>query len=179
MGRSFIDIPQEIFQKIVLFATLTTSLGPPQDLYNCVLTCRQFSDFLSPRCAVELYSNIFAHKFDALVPTYRLSPAVLRENAALELHRRFSALKIFKNNEFDHCSLKEAFWIAYLMLEESDLSQKNNVNQLLRAKLPSFLDLYLRDRLYNGAETNNGWPLLNEQNSLAIALSWALTSQSM
>jgi hypothetical protein len=52
-----------------------------------------------------------------------------------------------------------------------------NIDQLLWAGLPNLLLLFLRKRLYDGAGTNNGWPLANEINSLVIALAWRLSSE--
>jgi len=176
MGCSVVDIPQEVLQKIILLSALDSSLEPPSELYSCLLTCRHFHRVLSPLCAGELYWTLFSQKFDSRAPTLRLSPTLARENAPLELRRRFSALKMIKNLDLDNGSLTEVLWIAHTMVEESDTSQKN-VKQLLRVGLPSFLDLYLYRRLYEGAD-NGGWPVLNEQNSLAIALSWTLASQS-
>jgi len=170
-------IPPEILQKIAFYATLGSALGAPTELYNCLLTCRTFRDVLSPQNARELYFLIFAKRFDARGPIYRLGPSVVRENAALEMRRRFSAIQIFKRRLLDHPELTEALWIAYLMVEDADTSQ-TNVKQLLHAGLPSFLDHYLRRRLYDGAAENGTWPILTEENSLAIALSWTLASQS-
>ncbi|KAF8970671.1 hypothetical protein BDZ97DRAFT_1902010 [Flammula alnicola] len=176
MATSIVDIPAEVLQKIAHFATLGSPLGPPKELYNCLLTCRTFNISLSPKNAGELYHVIFAQKFDILGPVYRLGSAVVREHAPHEMRRRFRAIQIFKSRSLDHPDLTDALWIAYLMVEDSDTSQKN-VKQLLRAGLPSFLDRYLRHRLYEGASDNDGWPVLNEQKSLAIALSWTLASQ--
>ncbi|KAF9054106.1 hypothetical protein BJ165DRAFT_1522674 [Panaeolus papilionaceus] len=178
MVISLIDIPQELLQKIVLSATLSTLLGPPKDLRSLMMTCRAFRDLLSPHNSSEIYNLIFAYKFDALAPVYRLGQTTVRENSALEMRRRFSALQTFKakGRILDDSSLTEAFWVAYLMVEDSDASQKN-VKQLLHAGLPGFLDVYLRDHLHEGAEANDGWPMMSVKSSLAIALSWALTSQ--
>ena len=173
-----IDLPPEILQKIVLYATLGTPLGPPTELCNCLLTCRTFRDVLSPQNASELYFVVFARKFDARGPIYRLGPSVVREHAALEMQRRVWAIQIFKRRLLDHPELTEALWIAYLMVEDSDTSQ-TNVKQLLRVCLPSFLTLYLRQRLYSGGSPKDGtWPTLTVETSLAIALSWTLASQS-
>jgi hypothetical protein len=177
MPIPIIDIPPEILQKIALYATLGSALGPPTELYNCLLTCRTFRDVLSPQNARELYFDIFAKRFDARGPIYRLGPSVVREHAALEMRRRFSAIRIFKRRVLDHPELTEALWVAYLMVQDADTSQ-TNVKQLLFAGLPSFLDLYLRRRLYGGAAENGTWPTLTVKNSLAIALSWTLASQS-
>ncbi|KDR78266.1 hypothetical protein GALMADRAFT_65132 [Galerina marginata CBS 339.88] len=176
MATTIADIPSEILQKIALFATVGSPLGPPKELLNLLLTCRTFRDCLSAENAGELYYVVFSSKFDARGPLYRLSPTVVREHAPLEMRRRFSAIKIFKRRLFDHPRLTEALWVAYLMVEDSDTSQKN-VKQLLSAGVPSFLDLLLRRRLYEGSADNQGWPIMNERISLAIALSWTLASQ--
>jgi hypothetical protein len=178
MPIPIIDIPPEILQKIVLYATLGSPLGPPIELYNCLLTCRTFRDVLSPQNAGQLYFVVFAKKFDARGPIHRLGPSVVREHAALEMRRRFAALQIFKRRLLDHPELTEALWIAYLMVEDSDTSQ-TNIKQLLHVCMPSFLSLYLRRRIYGGDSPEDGiWPTLTAENSLAIALSWTLASQS-
>ncbi|PPR05093.1 hypothetical protein CVT24_010080 [Panaeolus cyanescens] len=179
MAISLIDIPQELLHKIALYATLSTVLGPPKELVNLTMTCRTLRDLLSPHNARDIYNLVFIHKFDALAPVHRLGQTAVRENAALEIRRRFSAMQTFKAKDrtVDDASLTEAFWVAYLMVEDSDTSQKN-VKQLLHAGLPSFLDLYLRKSLHEGAESNDGWPVMSVKSSLAVALSWALTSQS-
>ncbi|KAJ3516228.1 hypothetical protein NLJ89_g1251 [Agrocybe chaxingu] len=180
MGSSILitDIPQELLQKIALYATLGSLLGPPKELYNLLLTCRLFRDALSFQNASELYAFVFAQKFDARAPSLRLGAATVREQAPLEMRRRFEFIRIFRQRKIHHPDLTQALWTAYTMVEDSDTSQKN-MKQLLRAGMVDFLDLYLRERLYEGAtESNDGWPVLNEQNSLAIALSWTLSSQS-
>lgn len=177
MGISILDFPPEILQHVALYASLGSPLGPPKELVNCLLTCRTFHEKLSPKNAGELHHIVFAQKFDIQGPVYRLGSSVVREHAPFEMQRRFRALQIFKNRAIYHSELTEALWIAYIMVEDSDTSQKN-VKQLFRAHLPSFLDSYLRHRLYEGAPDNNGWPVINEQNSLAIALSWTLAYQS-
>ncbi|CAA7262022.1 unnamed protein product [Cyclocybe aegerita] len=180
MGSSILitDMPQELLQKIALYATLGSPLGPPKELYNLLLTCRLFRDTLSPKNASELYAFIFAQKFDARAPSLRLGAASVREQAPFEMRRRFEFIRIFRQRNIHHPDLTQALWTAYTMVEDSDTSQKN-MKQLLRAGMVDFLDLYLRERLYEGAkESNDGWPVLNEQNSLAIALSWTLSSQS-
>lgn len=178
MSCTIFDTPPEVFHKIALFATLASPLGPPKELYNLMLVCRLFWERLLPKNASQLYYIIFAQKFDARGPIYRLSPQVVHEHAPLEMRRRFTAIQIFKRRVFDHPNLTEALWIAYLMVEDSDTSQKN-VKQLLRVGTPTFLDLYLRSRMYHGSDDNNGWPIMDENISLAIALSWTLASQSV
>ncbi|KAF8999855.1 hypothetical protein BDQ17DRAFT_1246090 [Cyathus striatus] len=168
--------PPEILQKIVLYAISDSTVGPPKELHAMLLTCRAASQLLS-RNSGDFYMKIFSQKFDVLASIYRLGKSDLRDHAKLELCRRFKALKLFRSREnLNSPHLVGAFWIAYLMLEDSDTSQKN-VKQLLYVRLPTFLDAFLRTRLYDGAAANNGWPVPNELNSLAISLAWLLSSQ--
>lgn len=176
MGASLLSVPSEVLQKIALFAVVGSPLGPPKELHSLSLTCRATRDHLSPQSAIRMYYVIFSSKFDARGPVYRLGADVVREYAPLEMRRRFSAIQIFKRRQFEHPGLTEALWIAYLMVEDSDTSQKN-VKQLLSAGVPAFLDCYLRRHLRNTSADNKGWPVLTEQISLAIALSWTLASQ--
>lgn len=171
-----LEIPQEILQRIAFYAIHGAPLGPPKELHSLLLTCKTFKSYLSPQNASELHCSVFGQQFDALAPQCRLGQPMARENTALELSRRFSALQISKSSFNDH-SLTEAFWIAYLMVEDQDTSRKN-VQQLVRAGFPAFLDSYLLNHLYDGSAENNGWPVLTERNSLALALAWNLASDS-
>lgn len=169
------DASPEILQKIAHFAILSTPRGPPRDFYSLSLVCRASNRILSISSA-QLYTDIFFHNFDPQLPKHRLSKSVFQENAKKELERRFTALKTFSRGNLDDPDLTEAFWIAYLMLEDSGASQKN-FQQLIGAGLRVFLDRFLRNRLYDGSKENNGWPLPSEKNSLAIALFWLSSSQ--
>ncbi|KAF9458703.1 hypothetical protein BDZ94DRAFT_75155 [Collybia nuda] len=170
------DASPEILQKIAFFAILSTPRGPPRDLYNLCLVCRASNRILSISNA-QLYSDTFTHNFDHHAPKRRLGRQAFRENVKRELQRRFTTLKVFRRGNFDDPHLTEALWVAYLMLEDSGASQKN-FQQLIGFGLRKFLDDFLRSRLYDGSQDNNGWPLPNEKNSLAIALFWLSSSQS-
>lgn len=176
MRLDWTDMAPEVLQKILIHATATSPIGPPKEWFNLVLTCRHFRDCLSCNSG-KLFSTIFAQKFDIAAPIRRLGEAVVRNSAKLEMQRRFDAMNIFRKRRLDDASLTEAFWIAFLMCEDSGRSQKN-IKQLLNASLPSFLELFLRERLYLGADTNNGWPFANERNSLAVALLWLTASST-
>ena len=170
-----LEIPQEILQRIALYAIDDSPLGPPKELHSLLLTCKTFNKYLSPQNASELYFSVFSQQFDARSPQCHLGHQVARENTTLELSRRFSALRIFRNPFIDDHSLSETLWVAYLMVEDQDMSQKN-AQQLVRAGFPAFLDSYLLGHLYEKNE--NGWPVMSEQNSLALALAWYLASDS-
>ncbi|KAF5329453.1 hypothetical protein D9619_009109 [Psilocybe cf. subviscida] len=207
MALSLLGLPSEVLQHIAFFTTLASLLGPPKELINCMLTCRTLYDVLAPKPGSELYHLIFAHKFDITAPQYRLGADIVREHAHEEMRRRFLAIQVFKSrvraqavqparlgngplhsggSDSPSMDLMEALWIAYVMVEDADTSQKN-VKQLLRAGLPAFLDRYLRERLYVAYNSNSEgaaasddqkpWPVIDETTSLAIALAWTLASQ--
>jgi hypothetical protein len=175
MFASLFDAPPEILRRIALFVTLATPLGPPRELCNLSQLCRSAHRILSQDSA-EFYACILTQKFDSRVVVQRLGKSTLQDSAKVELQRRFAALDIFRKGRLDDPFLTEAFWIAYIMLEESSPSMKN-VKQLLWADLPAFLDSFFQKRLYEGSTTNNGWPLPNVKNSLATALFWLLSSR--
>ena len=177
MRLGWTDMAPEVLQKILIHATAISPIGPPKEWLNLVLTCRHFRNCLSCNSG-KFFGTIFAQKFDIAAPVRRLGEAVVWNSAKLEMQRRFDAMNIFRKRRLDDASLTEAFWIAFLMWEDSGRNQKN-IKQLLNASLPSFLELFLRERLYLGADTNNGWPFANERNSLAVALLWMTASSSM
>ncbi|KAG5640293.1 hypothetical protein DXG03_009359, partial [Asterophora parasitica] len=142
--------------------------GPPRDLLNLALVCRTAHKILSLNSA-PLYADVFAQLFDIRGPIFRLGESTVRDNAKLELQRRFIALNIFRQGDLDHPHLTDAFWIAYMMFEDADVGQEN-IKRLLGSDLLVFLNKFLLTRLYRGSETNNGWPIPNEQNSLAYPI---------
>jgi len=169
------DAPPEVLQRIALFTVLATPLGPPRELYTLFQLCRKSHRIFCGNSS-EFYADILTQKFDTVAVVRRLGVSTFRDNAKIELQRRFVALDIFRKGRLDDPLLTEAFWIAYLMVEDSTTSLKN-VKQLLWADLPAFLNSFLRTRLYEGSVRNNGWPLSDVKNSLAIALFWHFSSQ--
>lgn len=169
---SLLDAPPEVLQKIVLFAGRDTPLGPPGELYCLLLTCRTLHCFLTLNSS-KLYARIFAQKFDIKVPANRLGNA-LQDHANVELRRRFTALQCFRRGRVDDEFLPQAFWIAYFMMLENE---GLNSMQLRWAGLPTLVNRFLQRHLHEGSVQNNGWPVENETNSLAIALLWLLSSQ--
>ncbi|KAJ7607346.1 hypothetical protein FB45DRAFT_429692 [Roridomyces roridus] len=64
------------------------------------------------------------------------------------------------------------------MLKAEAEPHQMNVDQLVWAGVPDLLLEFLKRRLHDGAQTNHGWPLCNQVNSLVIALMWLLSSES-
>ncbi|KAG5640380.1 hypothetical protein DXG03_008879, partial [Asterophora parasitica] len=149
--------------------------GPPRDLLNLALVCHAAHKILSLNSA-PLYADVFAQLFDIRGPIFRLGESTVRDNAKRELERRFKALKIFRKGDLDDPHLTDAFWTAYMMFEDADVGQEN-IKRLLGSDLLIFLHKFLRTRLYRGSETNNGWPIPNEQNSLAYPIFSAAESR--
>ncbi|KAG5653547.1 hypothetical protein H0H81_012356 [Sphagnurus paluster] len=172
------DTAPEALRRIALFTVYTTDkvYGPPREFLNLGLVCRASYKILTMNSA-PLYTEIFAANFDIAGPIYRLGKPTVQNNSKRELERRFTALKIFRGGDLDHPGLTDAFWVAYMMFEDSDSGQKNG-KHLLDAGLLGYLNKYLRSCLYRGSESNNGWPIPNEQNSLAVTLFWLASAQS-
>ncbi|KAF5375347.1 hypothetical protein D9615_007938 [Tricholomella constricta] len=175
MLERLFDAAPEVLRRIALFTVFDAEIsGPPRDFLNLTLVCRAAHRILSLNSA-PLYADVFAQTFDIRGPICRLGERAVRENAKLELKRRFTALNIFRKGELDDFRLTDAFWTAYMMFEDADTGQKNT-KHLLGSGLLVFLDKFLQKRLYRGSQTNNGWPIPNEQNSLAVALFWLSSS---
>lgn len=115
-------------------------------------------------------------KFDISSPRRHLSQARLSpQNIEQEAKRRYSALQVVQRGDIWNPGLAEAFATVYVMLLEDD---ERNWEQVVWAGLPTFLHIFMRERLLEGASENHGWPLESEGNTLAIALFWLISSQS-
>jgi hypothetical protein len=164
-------MPLEVLRRIVLFA-ISNEPGPPKEFHSLLLTCKSMSKLNT----ADMYYGIFAAKFEIETPLRRLGNSVLQREAGTELRRRFSMLKRLRSGTINEESINEDLWTAYMMLEDVCRGSRG-LQQLKWAKLPEFLDEYIRDRLYEASNENNGWPIINERNSLAVALSWLCLSE--
>ncbi|KAH7911287.1 hypothetical protein BJ138DRAFT_1113337 [Hygrophoropsis aurantiaca] len=177
MSGSLVTTPPELLECIVLSATRDTPCGPPTVLRSILLTCRMSYNVLSAEANPHLYLMLFIDKFDVSAPRRNLSHDRLAlPNLDQELKKRFAALHCFRRANVDDPYLLEAFTTAYIMVLEDD---GLNWSQLLWAEFPSFMQKFLRERLFLGAEENDGWPVENEINALAVALFWLISSKTM
>lgn len=173
MTPSLLLASPEILQRIALFSA-GRDLGPPREWYRLLLTCRTLCHALD---VPDLHTRLLEEKFCIQSHLYRRD-ALPPSWAKLELKRLCSTLKCFKTVDVWDSSLADRFWVAYLMLDPGNpRAAERNREHLLWAGLPGFILSFFRRRLYEGAETNNGWPHANEVNSLAIALMWHMSSQ--
>ncbi|KAF9221739.1 hypothetical protein BS17DRAFT_757110 [Gyrodon lividus] len=174
MPASFITTPPELLEEIALFAIRDASRGPPALLRSLLLTCRMSYDALSSETNPHFYLMLFLDKFDVSSPRRHLSRDRLTlQNMEQEVKRRYAALQIIRRRDLRHPDLAEAFATIYIMLLEDD---GRNKEQILWADLPTFMQMFIRERLLEGAAGNHGWPLENELNTLVIALFWLMSS---
>jgi hypothetical protein len=178
MPASFLQLPHETLEEILLAAIEQSTLGPPSLLHALLLTCRDLYHTLTYDVHPTFYAQIFTQKFDVVAPHRRLGiPELLPGHLKHELQTHCTAIRTFRNvlanASYDDPQLLEAFRTAYLMLLGDD---GKNFAQLTWAGLPILVQDYLRHRLCSGAQENHGWPQENEKNSLAVALFWLLTS---
>lgn len=178
MPVSFLKLPRETLEEILLISLNEDTLGPPLLLHTLFLTCREFYHTLASEIHPTFYAKVFAQKFDLAAPHNRLSirellPGHLKD----ELQIHCNALRCFRNalaaDSYDDMDLPQAFRTAYLMLLADD---GKNIAQLRWAGLPQLVLGYLQHRLIPTGNENDGWPVENEANSLAVALFWLLTS---
>ncbi|KAG6810524.1 hypothetical protein H0H92_011470 [Tricholoma furcatifolium] len=175
MLARLLQVDPTVFRRIALFTVADSGLpGQLRDFFSLSLICHASYRILREQSA-PLFYDIFSTTFDVFGPTNRLKHAYVEEYAEYELKRRVNALNILRRGDINDPELTEAFWVAYTMFEDSDKGHKN-VKHLLATDLNVFLSRYIRERLYRDCESNNGWPIPNEQNSLAIALFWFSSS---
>ncbi|KAH0834088.1 hypothetical protein J3R83DRAFT_11373 [Lanmaoa asiatica] len=96
------------------------------------------------------------------------------QNMEQEVKRRCLALHIIRKRDIWNPNLAAAFATIYVMLLEDD---GRNWEQVLLAGLPTFIPIFMRERLFEGAADNHGWPLENELNTLVAASFWLISSR--
>ncbi|KAH7927561.1 hypothetical protein BV22DRAFT_1031606 [Leucogyrophana mollusca] len=176
MPGSLVTTPPELLEQIVLSATRDAQRGPPAALRSILLTCRMSYNALSADANPHLYLMLFVDKFDVSAPRRNIAiDRLALPNLDQELKKRFTALHCFRRGNVDDPQLLEAFATAYVMMLEDD---GLNWGQLLWAEFPSFMEKFLRERLLSGAADNDGWPVENEINALAVALFWLISSSA-
>jgi hypothetical protein len=93
-----------------------------------------------------------------------------------ELHRCCDILKVIR--KADPQFLDSTLCASYFLMLSND---GKNYAQLEHAGLDAYVDMYVRNNLWEGRETNQGWPLENSfDNSCALWLMWmTLTKQKL
>lgn len=181
-------LPQEVLESVAFFSVTVTDVGPPSNLLSLLLSCRSIHRALSPDANPHLCARIFEHKFDISAAIRRLGPQIATPFIlAKELRKRFVYLKRIRAwtasriRTSDHSQIGELLWLAYLMMLEND---GKNVKQLREyAGMEQWLMEYWFDddgaSLPSKVLSEDGWPLDNEHNSLAMWLFWFLVRPGM
>ena len=178
MPASFLQMPHETLEEILLAALEQSTLGLPSLLHALLLTCRDLYHTLTFDVHPTFYARIFVQKFDLVAPHRRLGiPDLLPKHLKDELRIHCTALRTFRKSladaAYDDPQLLEAFRTAYLMLLSDD---GKNIAQLSWAGLPDLTQNFIQHRLHSAAQQNHGWPRANEIDALAVAILWLLTS---
>jgi hypothetical protein len=170
---SLLGSPYEVLRSIVLFAVGSSQLGPPKEYHSLALTCRSLNARLSFNADPTLHSDILSQKFDRGALDRPFGQSVI-DHVGVELPRRFMALKCIRRGCLDDPALLDALYVAFILFLEND---GRNVVQLQWAGLHSIVHRYLREKMSMGSETNDGWPLDNEINTLVVTLAWLVTTR--
>lgn len=176
MAASLLTAPLELLEHIVLLATGDNACGPPSVLRTLRLTCRSLNEALSVERNPHLYLMLYSDGFDMSSPwRYLPSERLSGHDLQCELKNRYTALQCIRRRNFQHSDLAGVLATIYTLLLEDE---GRNYKQIIWADLPGFLQKFLREHLFNGAADNNGWPLENGVNTLAVTLFWFITSDS-
>ncbi|KAJ6614825.1 hypothetical protein B0H10DRAFT_1950385 [Mycena sp. CBHHK59/15] len=165
------SVPQEILENIAYELTCFTPLGPPSSLIPLLLTCKSLNNRLSANTA--LFSRIFKFKFDdSAVKRRAFDPTPSQYFDQLVLYCQ-QLSKLCMQVQADDCD--DVLFSAYLMMLEHD---GKNAAQLQHAGLDSYLDLYVRTRLWDCREDTHGWPVDGVANACALWLMWMTTTDA-
>ncbi|KAK7055324.1 hypothetical protein R3P38DRAFT_3253402 [Favolaschia claudopus] len=164
-----LTIPPEVLEYIAFQLTCLQPLGPPSALLPLLLTCKAVNKRLDGNSA--LYARIFRFKFDSSAVRRRAfvpKPAQYHDQLILYC-------KLLQNLRAPVCNdCDEVLFGAYLMMLEND---GRNAAQLTFAGLDSYLDIYVRTRLWDGRQQAQGWPLDDAACACALWLVWMTTTE--
>lgn len=90
-------VPFEVLQLIAIKTVEEGKIGPPQNLYNLLLTCRAIYDSLSFDANPSFYADVFDLQFDTAPLRRRYaSERLTAVHRAHELKRRWTLLREIK-----------------------------------------------------------------------------------
>jgi hypothetical protein len=181
------SLPLEILDLIAFELVAFQPLGPPSDILPLLCTSSHFQHALSPGTNPVLFARIFRHKFDtraierrAFTPShvqcveqlvhYCRTMQVLR-SGDVYVRPRGTVIGGYDNDR----SAVDAMFTAFMMMLEDDGKNARQLQEWAFADV--FVERFLRRRLYENRERNDGWPLENSPNSCALWLMWMFTSE--
>jgi hypothetical protein len=184
-------LPLEIIDSIAFELSALTPLGPPSNLIPLLLTCHHLFSSLSSTTNPALYARIFKYKFDiSAVQRRAFKPS--HAQCVEQMMHYCIAMKVLRRGDVyaspheviaadtdvvfgDDNDASDALFTAFMMMLEDD---GRNYRQLLDwAHADYFAEQYVRKRLYEGRERNDGWPLESTENACAMWLMWMFTTE--
>lgn len=183
MPTSFDTLPLDVRDDILVHvATERDPICPRSTLGALRLSSRAFFDALSPAAHPRLYALIYmllfpdAHRIRAITARLDCAPA-LSVPLAEELQARMRTERVFldvaASGDVHDPRIPDALRAAYAML----LFDGYNAARLRGARVYDVCRSWVLTRLYEGAETNNGWPRETEANALVVCLFWTLSTR--
>lgn len=177
-------LPLEILDEIAFELVALEPLGPPSDILSLLVASSHFNQALSPSANPGLYARIFRHKFDysaverrAFTPTSnQYLDQLIHYCRALQILRSgnvFVQPRPMGTDDDDERCAFDALGTGFIMMMEDD---GKNARQLQWAGADVFAERFLRRRLYEGRDENDGWPIESPHNSWALWLFWMLTT---
>jgi len=184
---ALLRLPPELLQHTALLLCADEPLAAPWPVRTLLLVAHPLRAALDTN---EFWAALYEQRFDSRAiqrrcfdpnagdraDQLRLYCRLLRAIRIAVARNDRPVLRVPGEDGEEDCSTEALLFSAYLMMLEND---GKNYAQLAAAGLPLFLDRFLRERLTDGQETNQGWPLDNGINGTALMLSWMFTTKGM
>ena len=167
------SIPLEILENIAFELVASSPLGNPKDLLPLLATSRSVHNALAMKNGTALYSRICRLKFDVGAVTRRAFTPLTRDLNG-HLVQMCTMLKFFAAGDIFHEDAADQLLIAYVAMLEND---GKNRAQLEHVGIVDFVDRFVRQRLHEDKESNDGWPLDTEGRVYALWLMWFFSTR--
>ncbi|KAF8799856.1 hypothetical protein BYT27DRAFT_6848701 [Phlegmacium glaucopus] len=171
----FSKLPLEIISQFSFILLADQPLGPPHGLLPIALTCRSFNAIVTSK---QFLAKLCRFKFDVRAINRRSFHPRDRDLAD-ELIRCCFLLKEIRRADVAETEsvVDDTLWASYILMLNND---GKNYAQLQHAGLDAYVDKFVMTRLWEGRESNQGWPLDSANNSLALWLMWmTLTKEKL
>ncbi|KAH9848014.1 hypothetical protein C2E23DRAFT_906734 [Lenzites betulinus] len=168
-------LPADVLDEIAYHTAVLDLLGPPHHLVALLCTCKRIYAVLCSQNNHHLYARIFVAKFDHRAARRRMGVKAGHASAlASQLTRYCKAIRNIRSGDIYSPSITKDFLRAYALCLEND---GKNAAQLRWAGLFEFAEQFILERLWEGRDTLQGWPVEDIDNSLALWLYWYSSSE--
>jgi hypothetical protein len=166
-------LPLEVLENIAFELVASTPLGNPAQLLPLLSTNKAVNNALAMDSGTALYSRICRLKFDVGAVTRRAFTPLTRDLNG-HLVQMCTMLKFFASGDIFHEDAPDQLLIAYVAMLEND---GKNRAQLEHVGIVDFVDRFVRQRLHEGKEDNDGWPKEDEGRVYALWLMWFFSTR--